>query len=111
MISMEDRMLGRFSPATLDQESDMRFYYAGISKMYMRVVVESFGAELMSCHRSHMAMDVVGPYDEILSQFMRFFLNNFRPGGVEFRYFRTHQDRLAEFQQRLDIAKNGVTFG
>lgn len=45
-----------------------------------------------------MAYDIIGPIDVELAE-------QFRPVGVLFRYFATHQDRLAEFQQRLDAAK------
>lgn len=65
-----------------------------------RRIAAAYGGEFLNCHSiPYMAYDVVG--DVRCQQAME----RQRFPGIVFRYFNTHQERLAELQQRIDAAK------
>lgn len=64
------------------------------------------GGEFLPCwHDVAMMFDVVG------STACQRIMEDARLAGVRFRYFNNHQERLAEFQQRLDAMKQRRTCG
>lgn len=72
---------------------------SAITENTLRGLCGIYGADFCPCHFRPMSHDIVGPV--VHRQ-----IDRYRPIGVLFRYFATHEERLAEFQTRLDAAKH-----
>jgi hypothetical protein len=73
-----------------------------VSEAEFKMICRENNAEFCGCHAPDMYMtyDVVGATVSTKPA-----IEYFRLPGLLFRYFDSHGERLAEFQQRLDKAK------
>ncbi len=75
------------------------FVMGAVTLYELKVAAWALGGDVFSSHCILMAIDVVGG-PTVAAR-----VEQLRPAGVYVRWFNTHQERLAEFQGRLDAAK------
>lgn len=65
-------------------------------------IATRYGGDFLECHAYNrpLTWDVIGDHPLLKPN-----MEAVRYAGVCFRYFKTHQERLDEFQKRLDAAK------